>query len=171
MKKSLLILLVLPIVLFSCKDALDDLTSIGTFKSTFTGDVEKQFDGTAVFVHSIKINTTPQGSTIAIVLSKATNQSELIALTLTNSNTDGVVAGTYNYDVLGGGTTLFVPAYKTDVDSYILPDVSLTNQIIVSNVGDTSVKGSFEINLIELTSQKTVKIVGTFNALGTTEND
>lgn len=171
MKKSILILLAVPFLLFSCKEVLDELASIGTFKSTFTGDVAQQFDGTAVFVHSIKINTTPNGSSLGIVLSKTSNQDELIALTLTNTSTDGIIAGTYNSDASASGSTLFAPLYSVGQESYSLPDVTLKNQVIISSVGDTIVKGSFEINLIEISSQKTVKIVGTFDALGTTEEE
>lgn len=171
MKKLALLLLVAPIALFSCQETLDQLASIGTFKSTFTGDVAQQFDGTAVFVHSIKINTTPNGSSLGIVLSKASNKDELIALTLTNTSTDGVIAGTYNYDAIAGGSTLFAPLYNVGQESYSLPNVTLKNQVIISSVGDTIVKGSFEVNLIEISSQKSVKIVGTFDALGTTEEE
>ena len=170
MKKSILLLLAIPFLLFSCKDAIEELSSIGTFKSTFTGDVAQQFDGTAAFVHSIKVNTTPNGSSLAIVLSKATNQDELIALTLSNSSTDGITAGTYSYDALGGGT-LFIPFYSNEQESYALPAVTLKNEVIISSVIDSRIKGSFEINLIEITSQKAVKIVGTFDALGTTEEE
>lgn len=171
MKKLVFILLVTPILLFSCQETLDELASIGTFKSTFTGDVAQQFDGTAAFVHSIKVNITPNGSSLGIVLSKASNQDELIALTLTNTSTDGIIAGTYSYDALSGGSTLFVPFYNVDQESYSVPDVTLKNQVIISSVGDTIIKGSFEVNLIEFSSQKTVKIVGTFDALGTTEKE
>ncbi len=166
MKKILPILFALSFLLFSCKETLDELTSIGTFSSTITGDVEKQFDGTAAFVHTITASGTDQGSLLAIVLSKVTDQSEIIGLGITNFLADGVSVGTYN---VGNTELIFLPTYQVDQENYSLPDITKTNQVIISSVNDTRVKGSFEINLIEITTQKTVKIIGTFDALGTTE--
>jgi hypothetical protein len=168
--KKIIPILLLASILFSCKDALEELSTIGTFTSTLTGDVEKQFDGTAAFVHSIKVNTTPNGSSLAVILSKTTNQSEFIALTLSDDSTNGIPAGTFSLASTGSGV-LFVPVYVTATENYAFPDVSKTNQVVISSVGDTQVKGTFEVNLIDIDTQKAVKITGTFNALGKTEND
>jgi len=166
MKKTILLLLALPFFLLSCKDALDDVKSIGTFTSTITGDVEKQFDGTAAFVHTITSSGTDQGSLLPIALSKVTDQSEAIGLGLANFLADGVKEGTYNF---GNTELIFLPTYVVDQANYSVPDPTKTNQVIITSLTDVRVKGSFEVNLIELTTQKSVKIVGTFDALGTTE--
>lgn len=166
MKKSLLILLAAPFFLLSCQETLDELSSIGTFKSTFTGDVAQQFDGSAAFVHNIT-TAAPEGSILAIGLSKLSDQSEIIALGVSNLTADGVNVGTYN---LGSSETLFLPSYTVGQESH-LPDPTLTNEIVISSVDNTRVKGTFEVNLIEVTSLKKVKIIGTFDALGTTEEE
>ena len=171
MKKSILLLLALPFLLFSCEDALEELSSIGTFKSSITGTVEHQFDGTAAFVHAINVTDTPIGSTLGIVLSKTTDQSESIALPLYDTETGGIQPGTYNYSIGGGSEIQFTPVYTVDNVTYAFPDATKTNRIIISSVGNTQVKGEFELNLMELTTQSAVKITGTFHALGTTENN
>lgn len=167
MKKLMLILLAIPFLLFSCEETLNELSTIGTFQSTITGDIEKEFDGTAAFVHTIT-TAAPEGSILAIGLSKLSDQSEIIALGVSNLLADGVNVGTYN---LGSSETLFLPSYTVGQESYNLPDPTLTNKIVISSVENTRIKGTFEVNLIEFTSQKTVKIVGTFDALGTTEEE
>lgn len=169
MKKLILLLLVAPIVLFSCQETLDQLASIGTFKSTFTGDVAQQFDGEAVFVHTITEQATPQGSSLIIALSKASSQDEAIGLSLTNQTTVGITAGTYELNSSGSGT-IFLPIYTASQVTYGIPDPLKTNKLIISSVENLRVKGSFEVNLIEATSQKSIKIVGTIDAIGTTEN-
>lgn len=170
MKKSLLILAAIPFLLFSCKDAIEEISTIGTFKSTITGTVEHQFDGTAAFVHTINVNDTPIGSTLGITLS-TTDLNELIALPLYDTETSGIQAGTYNYSLGGGSEIQFTPVYTVDNVTYSIPDGTKTNRVIISSVGNTQVKGEFELNLIELTTQNAVKITGTFHALGTTQNN
>lgn len=170
MKKLALLLLITPFILFSCQDALDELSSIGTFQSTFTGDLAQQFDGEAVFVHTITEQATPQGSSLIIALSKASSQDEAIGLSLTDETTVGITAGTYELNSSGSGT-IFLPIYTASQVTYGIPDPLKTNKLIISSVENLRVKGSFEVNLIEISSQKSVKIVGTFDALGTTEEE
>lgn len=169
MKKSFLILLALPFLLLSCEDALDDIKSIATFESTITGDVEKQFDGNAAFVHSITESTTPNSSVLTIALSHLTDQSEAIGLSVSNVTADGIVAGTYEVAILDNKGHVFLPGYITETDNYIVPVPSSVNTVTISSVTDLRVKGSFEINLLDVISNKTVKIVGTFDAAGKTE--
>jgi len=169
MKKILLILFALPFFLSSCEDTLDSITSIATFESAITGDVEKQFDGTAAFVHVINESTTPNGSILSIALSLATDQSELISLTVSNVTTDGIAAGTYKVGVLDNKGHVFLPFYETEAITYNLPVPSAINTITISSVTDLRVKGEFEINVFDVVSNKTVKIVGTFDAAGKTE--
>lgn len=169
MKKIALLILVTPLVLFSCQETLDELSTIGTFKSTFTGDVAQQFDGEAAFVHAITEQATPQGSSLIVALSKVSSQDEAIGLSLTNDTVDGITTGTYELNSSGSGT-VFIPVYTNDQETYGLPDPLKTNKVTISSVENLRVKGSFEVNLIEITSQKSTKIVGTFDAVGTTEN-
>ena len=63
---------------------------------------------------------------------------------------------------------MFVPAYTIDNVTYS-SDPTKTNEITISSVLPLIVKGSFVINLVDPISEKTIKIVGEFSAIGTTE--
>ena len=139
MKKILPILFALPFLLVSCGDTLEDISSVGTFKSTITGDVDKQFDGTAAFTHIITASGVPQSSVIAIGLSTVSDQSEAIGLGISNFLSDGVIAGTYSF---GNTEVIFIPTYVVDQENYS-PDLTKTNQVIITSVTDTRVNGSF----------------------------
>lgn len=169
MKKTLFILMLTPLLLFSCKDAIEELSNIGTFTSTITGDVEKQFDGKAGFVHTITAIAIPKGSTLVIALTLVSNQSEAIGLSLISDSSDGIATGSYVTNT-SGATAVFVPVYTVDNVTYSLPDLGKINKITVTSVENLRVKGSFEVNLIEPSTQKAVKIVGTFDCAGITEN-
>lgn len=169
MKKINLILLALPFLLFSC-DSVDELLSTGQFDSKITGSITKDFNGEAAFAHIITVDGTPQSSSLTIALSTIESQSESIALGLNEEgNIDGIAAGTYNYDAAG---SIFFPIYSKD-QALWYPDGSLTNKVVLSSVGGTIVKGTFELNLnddITLQGEK-IKIVGTFSAVGTTKTE
>ena len=169
MKKKTLLLFVLPIMLFSCKDAIDELSNIGTFKSTISGDVTEQFDGEAGFVHTLTVDATPKGSSLIIALSKVSDKNTAIGLSLIEDATDGIAVGSYSISSSSSGTA-FIPVFTKDNVVYSLPDLTKTNNITISSVENLRVKGSFEVNLIEPTTQKAVKIVGTFDSVGITEN-
>lgn len=165
MKKIILILLALPLFLFSC-DSVDDLLSTGQFDSKITGAITKDFNGQAAFEHKITIDE----SSLTIALSTIASQEEAIALALIeDGNIDGIVAGTYNYDAAG---SIFIPLYTKDQGLWF-PDGSLTNKIVISSVGETIVKGTFELNFNDdiLLQGEKIKIVGTFNAVGTTTSN
>ncbi len=171
MKKSLVILIIIPVMLFSCKKTLEELSTIGTFTSTISGNVSGQFDGSAAFVHNITANTTPNGSLLSVALTKASDQTQVITLTLTNSSKTGIVAGTYDYDLGSNSDDLFIAAFKNDQETYSVPAQSLISRITLTSVEDLRVKGEFELNLVDLVSNETVKIVGTFDAAGITETN
>ena len=165
MKKIILILLALPLFLFSC-DSVDDLLSTGQFDSKITGALTKDFNGQAGFVHSFPGDGT-QSSSLTIALSTVASQEEGIVLGLIeDGNIDGIEAGTYNYDAAG---SIFFPVYSKD-QALWYPDGSLTNKVVISSVGETIVKGTFELNFNDdiLLQGEKIKIVGTFNAVGTT---
>ena len=165
MKKIILILLALPLFLFSC-DSVDDLLSTGQFDSKITGALTKDFNGQAGFEHKFNVDE----SSLKIILSTIESQSETIVLLLTeDGNIDGIEAGTYTYDVAGTTGAIFIPAYLNDPDLW-RPDGSLTNKVVISSVGETIVKGTFELNFNDdiLLQGEKIKIVGTFNAVGTT---
>jgi len=167
--KIIIPILLFATVLFSCKDAIEELSTIGTFTSTITGNVEKQFDGQAAFVHIINESTTPNGSLLTIALSHVTDQSEIISLSISNITTDGIAAGTYKVDIQDNKGHVFFPFYETEALTYNLPVPSSVNTITLSSVADFRIKGEFAINVFDVVSNKTVKIVGTFDAAGKTE--
>lgn len=170
MKKIILILLALPLFLFSC-DSVDDLLSTGQFDSKITGSVTKDFNGEAAFVHLITIDGTPQSSSLTIGLSTIESQDESIALDLTEiGNIDGIEAGTYTVDAAGTTGPIFTPLYINGQELWFA-DGSLTNRVVISSVGGSIVKGTFELNLTDLLGTEKIKIVGTFNAVGTTETE
>ena len=167
MKKIILILLALPLFLFSC-DSVDDLLSTGQFDSKITGSVVKDFNGQAAFVHSFPGDGIQQSSSLLIALSTIESQDESIALDLTEvGNIDGIEAGTYNVDAPGTTGPIFTPLYINGQELWYA-DGSLTNKVVISSVGESIVKGTFELNLTNLLQTEMIKIVGTFNAVGTT---
>lgn len=172
LKKSTLLVAVLAIALFSCKKVVEEIQSIGTFTSTFTGAISQQFDGKAAFVHTIRKTSTPNGSALVVTLSKENDQSESIILTLSNTATTGIDGGTYTVNASAGSTDVFLPVYTNtgSTDLYIVDDRAV-NSITLTSVESLRVKGEFELNLItaSLTPQ-TVTIKGSFDAAGTTLN-
>ncbi len=169
MKKSIILLFAVSVSLFSCKKVVEELEAIGKFTSTISGDVSKQFDGNAAFVHTITVQGTPKGSSLVIGLSLLTDQSETIGLSLLDNSISGISAGTYELNSSGIGTT-FVPVYTNGQVVYALPDATKTNKITINSVKDLRVEGTFEVNLIEASTQKAIKIAGAFDAVGTTES-
>ena len=168
MKKIIPILLALPLFLFSC-DSVDDLLSTGQFDSKITGSVTKDFNGEAAFIHKITVDGTPQSSKLTIALSTIESQSESIGFELyEEGNIDGIVAGTYTSNAAGTTGPVFTPVYLNGQELWFA-DGSSTNKIVISSVGGTIVKGTFELNLTDLLGTEKIKIVGTFNAVGTTE--
>ena len=172
LKKSTLVVAVLALTLFSCKKAVEEIQSIGTFTSTFTGAISQQFDGKAAFVHTIRKNSTPNGSGLVITLTKENDQSESIVLTLSNTGTTGIEAGTYTVNANPGTTDVFLPVYTNtgSPDLYIVDDRA-SNSITLTSVESLRVKGEFELNLVTASlTPKNVTIKGSFDAAGTTLN-
>ena len=170
MKKIYLLLLALPFILFSC-DSVDDLLSTGQFDSKITGSITKDFNGEAAFVHAITVTGTPQSSSLAIGLSTVASQSESIVLGITeDGNIDGILAGTYTFNASTTTGPQFLPSYIVDQDIWY-PDPSAVSKVVISSVGESIVKGTFELNLIDALQTDKIKIIGTFNAIGTTETN
>ncbi|MCF6360655.1 MAG: hypothetical protein L3J29_07825 [Cyclobacteriaceae bacterium] len=170
MRKAQLLLILISVSFMSCKEAIEELNSVGKFTSTITGSVDKEFNGQAVFVHGMITSSTPQTSSLVIVLSQDANSDEVITLSLTKEGATGIAKGTYLYDISGTGT-LFIPSYTNGNGLYSIPVPAEANTITITDVQDLIIKGNFEINLMDVTTNNTVKIAGTFDALGKTETN
>ena len=171
MKKLLLSLFIL-FTLSSCGDLLDDIEEAisSSFSATVSGDVNSSFSGEANFVHIKLESQTPQSSGLVVELENAENADEVINLTVNiTGNADGVPAGTYNYDINNTDVIIGI-VYDDGQNGYIYPDLTKTNQIILTSVEGTKVKGSFTFNIANSVSLNSefITVSGTFDALGIT---
>ena len=175
MKKLNLIYLLLPIVLFSCGGGADEdplpLPTDSSFTASVSGDVTSSFNGEAEFVHGI-IKSQPagqNGSNLIIGLENKNNLGEFIALSVFEiDNTTGIKEGTYNYVPLS--TSNLVQGIYTNEDTdafYLLPVEGTTNQIIITSITDTRVKGSYNFTISGILGGE-ITMTGTFDALGVT---
>lgn len=151
-----------------CEDLLNEIeNALSNFSATVSGDVSSTFSGDANFAHVIVESTSPQASGITIELENSENPDEIIYVGVTIANNiDGVPTGTYNYDI-NNQDQLLTLNYNTTDNSYIFPDPAKTNQIILTSVENTKVKGSFTFNLTDVLGG-TVSGTGTFDAIGIT---
>ena len=179
MKKLNLIYLLLPIVLFSCGGDADEdplpLPTDSSFTASVSGDVTSSFDGEAEFVHAIiKSQPNSNGSGLTIGLENKNNLGEFIALSVYElGNTTGIKEGTYNYVLLS--TSNLVQGFYTNEDTdafYLFSVEGTTNQIIITSVTDTRVKGSYNFTIGGLASiGGEITMTGTFDALGVTRTN
>ena len=110
---------------------------------------------------------TPNGSQIAIILENSENSKENIILGIILANTgDGVPVGTYNAE-LANQEVLVSLWYDDGNGAYIIPDYDKTNQIILTSVEGTKIKGSYTFN-VEGALGGAVSVTGSFDALGIT---
>jgi hypothetical protein len=176
MKKSYLLLLVLPFILSSCDVTLEDLASAGTFDAAISGtSVNKSWDGTAAFAQVISTSSGAEGSILGIDLSNSSDPDDKITLTITDlGNITGIETGTYNYEIPGTGSSSIILSliYETKDNLYSFPIVGLKNQIIITKTTDLRMEGSFEVNLTDdVLGTNSVKITGTFDAIGATKTN
>lgn len=168
MKKIITILLAIPLLFSSCEEALEELNPLSSeFSATVTGFVSTSFSGEANFGQILNTSDDPVSSTLAIYLENPEDSEELITLTVSQENNEtGIVAGTYSPEA-NAGDQIVLLWYENATTSFVFPDLTKTNELVISSVENTRVKGTFNLNLIDA-SGNAVAVSGTFNALGTT---
>jgi hypothetical protein len=168
MKKIITILLVIPFLFTSCEEALDEINALLTeFDATVSGFVTTSFSGEANFGQILKTSDDPESSILTIYLDNPEDSEEFITLTVSQENNGtGIVAGTYSPEATIGDQTVAL-VYQNEIAGFVIPDLTKTNELVLSSVENTRVKGSFNLNLLDGLGNA-VAVSGTFNALGTT---
>ena len=154
----------------ACGDLINEIEDAlsSSFDASVTGDVSSSFSGNATFVSSVVESQSPQSSSIVIELENVDNPDEVVQLSIVLSNTTaGVTTGTYAYDV-NSTSVLVSGSYNNTDNSFIIPDPTATNQVILSKVEGSRVEGTFNLTLVNVLGDK-VTVTGSFSALGFTQ--
>ena len=168
MKKLLLIVLA-AFVFTACDQLANELeNALSSFSATVSGDASSTFSGTAEFVHIKGQSTDPQTSSFTTVLENSENSEEYITLGVTISGSgDGVPEGTYTASIDNTDVVVYL-WYENETSGYSYSIYDETNQIILTSVEGTKIKGSFNFTLTDAIQSGEVTVSGSFDAVGVT---
>ena len=97
-----------------------------------------------------------------------------LSFSLVDLNKQGFTTGTYNYTgpTSDPDLTSYFSGYYIDTNPeasyYINDDANAVNKITIKTITDTKMTGDYELNLEKDFDGDKIKLVGTFEAVGTT---
>jgi len=164
-----LLLFALPILLWSCEEALDSINPLSSeFSATISGSVSTGFSGTSNFIHVKVQSQNPPGSNLTVNMENKDNENELISLGIIESNNgDGIKPGTYDYDPDFAGDLMVTFGYYNDQGAFLYVNPDATNRVIITSVEGTRIKGSFSFTAKDAFEAE-VSVTGSFDATGIT---
>ena len=174
--KNLQLLALLSILFFSAcstvdDEVIEDAFLDGNFEATLSGDISKNFNGEATFVHAILTTKSEfeNGSSLAISLMNEDDEDELITILVGQiGDLNGIDKGTYNVnlDAEDGDPLVNIGAFLTGSSGIF---VNESGSVTLTKIGGNTVEGTFTAQLTNFNGT-TTKVSGEFTAKGITEN-
>lgn len=174
MKIKILALLCLSVILTSCGDGSEDILpddTVGKSTTVITGAISTTLEYEAEFTHTILSSV---GTTMSMNFGNSGQTESVVIFSLIDLNKQGFTSGTYNYTGPTSDpdlTSYFSGYYLDNITNaayFINDNANAVNKITIKTITDTKITGEYELNLEKDYDGDKVKLVGTFEAVGTT---